>query len=89
MRLSIIAILLSFSTILQAQTDTIPDTITLSAQHQRILPELIRQQNELQKAINDVNEKLMILLTAYIDDPRKLQNGAVQFSQDMKKIIVK
>lgn len=109
MKLSIIAILISFSAMAYSQgymdnalnltsvvakypqffQDSIPskaDTITISPAHQTLLPQLMKQQAELQQAMQDIQDKIMILLTAYVD-PKKISEGKVSFGQDSKIIV--
>ena len=98
MKLSIIAILISISAICYGQdpkpgqvidtVTSIADTIALSTAHQQLLPELLKQQAEIQKAQQDIQDKIMILLTAYVE-PKKIQDGKIQLGTDQKSIIVR
>ena len=81
--------MISLSAICYGQQDTTKaDTITLSQAHQTLLPQLIKQQAELQQAMQDIQDKIMILLTAYVD-PKKIQDGKIQLGTDQKSIIVR
>jgi hypothetical protein len=64
------------------------DTITLTSGHAEILPKLLQQQAELQAMQAQINEKIMLVLTAYIE-PKEIQKKSIQLSEDSKKIIVK
>ena len=80
---------LFLSCTLYGQQDTTKaDTIALSNAHAQMLPELVKQQAELQKAIQDIQDKIFIMLTGYVD-PEKLKGGKVSFGPDQKSIIVK
>ena len=60
------------------------DSIPLNDQHAKIIPGLLAKQAQLEAALRENNDKLMILITAYAE-PEKV----IGFSQDQKKIIIK
>jgi len=93
-QVSIIAIMMSISAMCfgqeqeQATLDTIP--ITAPA-HLAALPELIKESNQLRQqeailkeAIRNNNEKVMILLSSYVD-PQKIQG----VTEDLKNVVAK
>lgn len=89
MRLSIIAILISLSAIAYGQQDTTKsDTIALSAAHAQLLPRLVREQAELEKALASVKYNIFILLTGYVDE-EIVNAGKVSATADQRKIIVR
>jgi len=68
------------------------DTISITEAHQKLLPELVQKIEAAQKQLNELNEKVMILILGYVSDEKgltALKEGRVLFSDDRKKIIVK
>jgi len=68
------------------------DTITITEAHQKLLPELVQKIEAAQKQLQELNEKVMILILGYVSDEKgltALKEGRVLFSDDRKKIIVK
>lgn len=93
MKLSIIAILLSFSAMLSAQTEPVQthqeqaDTFELSAHHQIQFPQLLQEKAEIDRLRKENERNIEILISAYTD-PKVLKGGKLVITEDFKKIII-
>lgn len=81
MKISIIAMLMSISAMCFAQQDTVQlDTITPNQQSRDIIKQLTEQLAQIEQARQEATQKLMILITAIVDDPKKVTG----FTDDYK-----